>query len=125
MKIATPVLPNGMVNAHFGRAKRIAIADVENGQITEWKEIDVPFAEEHDHHNGHHHDHGNHDHHHHHHGHHESMKNFMIENGVDIVLVEHAGPGMVRVFNDTDIKLIPVEIKGKAKDVVQSFVSNS
>lgn len=128
MKVAVAVLPNGMVNAHLGRAKKIAIATVDNGQIAEWEEIEVPFADDHDHqhqdHHHHDHDHHHHDHDHHHHsGHHEPLKDFMIENGVDYVLVEHIGPGMRAVFERTHVKLVIIDnINGKAKEVVQRFV---
>ncbi len=149
MKIAVAVLPNGMVNAHLGRAKKVAFAKVENGQITNWEEVEVPFADDHDdhhhehhehhghhdHHHDHHHhedcqgcdehdhDHHDHDHHHHHSGHHEPLKDFMLDNNVDYVLVEHIGPGMKAVFERTNIKLVIVDdIKGKARDVVEGFI---
>jgi len=134
MKIAVAILPNGMVNAHLGHAKKIAFATVENKQIVGWEEVDVPFSVEHDHHHHHdhhhydhhhHHDHhhDHHGHHHHHSGHHEPLKDFMVENGVDYILVEHIGPGMKAVFDHTDVKMVLIEdIKGKAKEVVQRFI---
>ncbi|CCQ97309.1 hypothetical protein CULT_60093 [[Clostridium] ultunense Esp] len=55
MKVAVAVLPNGMVNAHFGRANRIAFAVIEEKEIKEWTEEEAPFAathgeDSHDHH---------------------------------------------------------------------------
>ncbi|MFV9510867.1 NifB/NifX family molybdenum-iron cluster-binding protein [Tepidibacillus sp. LV47] len=125
MKVAVAVLPNGMVNTHFGRANRLALATIENGQITKWEEVDVPFAQthgDHDHHHDHHDHHHHHDHeHHHHHAHHENIKNWLVEHGIDMVLVDHAGPGMQKVINETNIKVI-VGAKGNAREVVQAVI---
>jgi len=121
VKVAVAVLPNGMVNAHFGRANKLALATVENGQISKWEEVEVPFAESHGDHD-HHHDHDHHDHEHHHApDHHEGIKNFLVEQGVDMVLLDHAGPGMQKVMNETDIKIV-VGAKGNAKEVVQAVI---
>ncbi|WP_339063671.1 NifB/NifX family molybdenum-iron cluster-binding protein [Tepidibacillus marianensis] len=121
MKVAVAVLPNGMVNAHFGRANKLALATIENGQISNWEEIEVPFAETHgDHDHGHDH---NHDHHDHHHApdHHEGIKNLLVEQEVDMVLLDHAGPGMQKVINETTIKIV-VGAKGNAREVVQAVI---
>lgn len=137
MKIAVAVLSNGMVNAHFGRANRIAFATVENKEIVDWKEEDAPFAAMHDEED--HHDHGMHqheDHHgdgeHHHdhdhshgHGHsgkhQETIKNYLVEHGVDLLLVDHAGPGLNRVLQETKMKVV-TGAKGKAREVVQAAI---
>lgn len=122
MKIAVAVLPNGMVNAHFGRADKLAFANIENGQITEWEEVSVPFAASHGDH-GHHHDHDHQHEHGHHHasGHHESIKDFLVESGVNLVLLDHAGPGMKLVQEQTDIKIV-VGAQGNAKEAVQALI---
>lgn len=77
----------------------------------------VAIDHDHHHHHGHEHGHGHH--------HHEAMKDFMAKNHVDKVLVEHAGRGMQVVFNKTDIQLVPVNINGKAKDVVQTYIDQN
>lgn len=125
VKVAIAVLPNGMINAHFGRANKLAVATIENGQITKWEEVDVPFAEthgDHDHHDhDHDHDHGHEHHHHHAPGHHEGIKNVLVQSGVDMVLLDHAGPGMQKVMNETDIKIV-VGAKGNARESIQALI---
>ncbi|TCS83687.1 NifB/NifX family molybdenum-iron cluster-binding protein [Tepidibacillus fermentans] len=119
MKVAVAVLPNGKVNTHFGRANKLALATIENGQITKWEEVAVPFAETHGNHD-HHHDH-DHEHHHHAPGHHEGIKNWLVDHEVDMVLLDHAGPGMQKVMSETDIKIV-VGAKGNAKEAVQALI---
>lgn len=118
MRIAVAVLPNGMVNAHFGRASKMALADVENGAITKWEEIDAPFAEMH----------GDH---HHHHGaghqpsptHQSTIKNFLVEQNVNVVLVHHAGPGLQKVKDDTDIEIV-AGAQGNAREAVEELLKH-
>lgn len=128
MKVAVAVLPNGMINAHFGRANKLAFATIENDQITNWQEVDVPFEDthgDHDHHHDHNHDHEHgHGHHHHSPGHHEGIKNFLVDSQVDVVLLDHAGPGMQKVMNETNIKIV-VGAKGSAKDSVQALIDQN
>ena len=126
MRVAVAVLPNGMINAHFGRANTLAIATIENKTVANWEEVKVPFEETHgDHgHHDHHHDHDHdHDHHHHHHqpGHHEGIKNLLVAQNVDMVLLDHAGPGMQKVMDETEIKIV-VGAKGNAQDAVQALI---
>lgn len=124
MKVAVAVLPNGMVNAHFGRANKLAFATIENKQIISWEEVAAPFAETHGHDHHHEHEHGyhhhDHDHNHEHGHHHQAIKNFLVEHQVDLVLLDHAGPGMQKVINETDIKIV-IGAKGNAKDAVQAL----
>lgn len=127
MKIAIAILPNGMINSHMGRTKRVALAAIENGKIADWQEVDVPFGENHDHNHNHHdhhddHHHHDHDHHHHDHHHHDAIGDFMVENGVDTVLVEHVGPGIQHVLNRAKVNVAVVNSMGKAKDIVQEYI---
>ncbi len=123
MKVAVAVLPNGNINAHFGRANKLAIATVEEKQIAGWEEIEVPFASTHGEHNhDHEHDH-NHNHEHHQHApvHRESIKDFLVNHHVNVVLLEHAGPGMQLVQEQTDIKIV-VGAQGDAKSAIQALI---
>ncbi|WP_028986760.1 NifB/NifX family molybdenum-iron cluster-binding protein [Thermicanus aegyptius] len=129
MKVAVAVLPNGMVNAHFGRANRIAFAVVEEKEIKEWTEEEAPFAATHgeDSHDHHPYDHDDHPHEHQHgHGHHsanhqEIIKNYLVDHGVDLLLVDHAGPGLKRVLQETKIKVV-TGARGRAREVVQAVI---
>lgn len=134
MKIALATLPNGLVNTHLGRANLISIATIEDKQIVNWEEIEVPFGENHDRHHNHehhaHHGHGHDNHHHHHHehgqgyNHQESIRDFMVEQGINIVLAEHSGPGIKMALENANIELVVVDIKGKAKEVVQRYIDS-
>lgn len=144
MRYAVAVLSSGRVNPHFGRAKKIALVDVEAGTIQNWEEVEATYAafhpghhgHHHDHHDHHDHDHHDHDHHdhdhhdHHDHDHHaggrmdperlrhqEAIRDFLLEHHVDILLLDHAGPGIARVLTETDIRVV-TGIKGMAKDAV-------
>ena len=123
MKIALAVLPNGMVNSHLGRADKVAIATVENKEITNWEEYDVPFGKNHDH---HHHDNHNHNHEHGHgqgNKHHESIRDFLVQHNVDVILVEHSGPGIMAMLEEANVKMVVVDIRNKAKDIVQNYIN--
>lgn len=147
MRYAVAVLSSGRVNPHFGRAKKIALVDVEAGTIQKWEEVEATYAafhpghhgnhdhhdHDHEHHGHEHHDHEHHDHEHHDHEHHgrpasgrmdperlrhqEAIRDFLLDHHVDILLLDHAGPGIARVLSDTDIKVV-TGIKGMAKDAV-------
>ncbi len=124
MKVAVAVLPNGMINAHFGSAKKVALVTIEDKQITVWDEKDVPFAETHGEGDHHHHDNEHHDHHHHHsHGpnHLNGIRAFLEENQVELVLLDHEGPSMRKIRNHLDVKVV-VGANGNAKEAVQSLI---
>lgn len=120
MKIALAVLPNGMVNSHLGRADKVAIATIEDKEIAKWEEFDVPFGKNHDHHHHHSHEHG------HDHGqgnkHHESIRDFLVSHNVDVILVEHSGPGILALLEEANIKMVVVDIRNKAKDIVENYI---
>lgn len=130
MKVAVAVLPNGMINAHFGSAKKVALVNIESKEITSWEEVTVPFAETHgdeghDHHHDHDHEH-DHDHHHHHHHHHapghvEGIMKFLVDQKVDLVLLDHAGPSIQKIRKNIEIKLV-VGASGNAREAVQALI---
>lgn len=130
MKLALAVLPNGRINPHFGRAKKVAVATVENGRIVAWEEVEAAFAE---HHPGSHHEHGAH-----HHDvqtaqgegrvrsgewskHQTAIKDFLVQHGVDVLILEHAGPGIARVLEETDIRVV-TGARGDAREAVGHVV---
>lgn len=118
MRIAAAVLQSGKVNPHFGRTSKMALADVEEGQITRWQEVDTPFPEMHG------------DQPHHHEGghkpnpsHQETIKQFLVEHDVDVVFVHHAGPGLQKVIDETGIKVV-TGAQGNARDIIQELITN-
>ena len=159
MRYAVAVLSSGRINPHFGRAKKVALVDVEMGSIKNWQEIETTYAAFHPGHHDHHHHHDHlhdqdddhddahdhahdndrghdhpHDHaddhdHHHQEGHpgrqmdperarhQEAIRDFLLEHGVDVLLLDHAGPGIARVLSDTHIRVV-AGVTGVAKEAV-------
>ncbi len=117
MRIAVAVTPDGMVNSHFGRTATMALVDVENGEVASWKEIDAPFAAmhgEHGHHEGGHH---------HPESHQDTIKDFLLEQDVDVVFVHHAGRGLYKVMNETDMQVM-TGAQGSAREAVARLLQD-
>jgi len=136
MRVAIPVLPNGMLNAHLGRTKLMAIAEIVNNQIEKWDVIELGFQVSHNEHsqNDHHHDHDDHHHHHHHdhddhHHHHEhdhhhdhsAMREFLEKQNIDFLIIEHLGRGFQLEFQNIKFKIITGAV-GKAREVVENAI---
>ncbi len=140
MRVAIPVLPNGMMNAHLGRTKLMAIAEIVNNQIEKWDVIELGFQVSHNEHpqnDHHHHDHDDHHHHHHkhdhddHHHHHEhdhhhdhdhsAMREFLEKQNIDFLIIEHLGRGFQLEFQNIKFKIITGAV-GKAREVVESAI---
>jgi len=121
--VAIAVLPSGNVNAHFGNAKKVALATIEDKQIVNWEEVDVPFAKTHGGHSHDHHHHHHHEEHHHEHGpgHVQAIRKFIVEHQVDLVLLDHAGPSIQKIRKDIDVKVV-VGAEGNAKEAVQALI---
>lgn len=87
----------GFVGGGLGRARTMAIAQVESGQIQRWTEYEVGWDVAHDAVDltG---SHG---------GHHATIVRFMREHHVEVVVTGHAGPPMVHTL---DLMGIPVVV---------------
>ena len=48
MVVCVPVTDDGMIDPRWGRAARVAIADVQAGAVASWREFDVRWDEKHD-----------------------------------------------------------------------------
>ena len=141
MRVAIAVLRSGRMNPHFGRAKTLAIATVENGTITQWEEVESDFAHLHPgHHHGPHHAHNHahsdeesedheheHDHDHEHEDdeevrrHRDAVFDFLKRHRVDVVLLDHIGHGMRRAQKE-GLRLVLVNPKmGTAREIVEAF----
>ena len=123
MIVAVAVLPNGMINAHFGSANKVALVTIENKEVIKWEEVPVPFAKTHG--EDHDHDHDDHDHHHHHHHHgpehNRGIKKFLVENKVDLILLDHEGPSIRKIKQDIELKVV-IGAGGNAKEAIQSLI---
>ena len=85
MIVCVPVTSDGMVDPRWGKADRVAVADVVDGDIVNWDEVEVGWSRLHDE------------------GtpgsHHARVVTFLREHGVEAVVVDHMGDGMVRMLD--------------------------
>lgn len=84
MILCTPVTTDGMIDSHWGRADRIAVAEVADGEIKSWQEVEVSWNRLHDEGTS-----G---------AHHARVVTFLREHQVEAVVAHHIGDGMVRML---------------------------
>ena len=112
MKIAVPIIHDGtahpLIDHRWGRANWIAIADVEDGQISNWQEIEVSWDKLHDEGTD-----GS---------HHARISKFLTANGITMVVADHIGEGMLRMLETMKIK-IALESSGSAKEAVKTAIT--
>ena len=82
MMICAPVTSEGMIDHGWGRAERVALAEVVEGGIVSWREVEVGWNRLHDE------------------GtpgsHHARVVTFLRDEHVEAVVVNHMGDGMAR-----------------------------
>ncbi len=107
MAFCVPVTEDGRVDPRWGRAARVAIAEVRDGGVTTWQVFDVGWDVAHDE------------------GpegsHHARVARFLREQGVTVVVAEHMGPPMARMLErmGIDVRL------GAAGDARQAVLSQA
>ncbi len=84
MLVCVPVAGDGQIDPRWGRAARVAIADVAGGALAGWREFDVAWDDLHDQ--------GSEG------GHHARVARFLKEQGVQVVLAHHMGPDMLHML---------------------------
>ena len=98
MIFCAPVTAEGMIDPRWGRADWVALADVVDGEIMSWQVVEVSWSRLHDE------------------GtpgsHHARVVTFLRDHGVEAVVVDHMGDGMVRML---DTMRLPVH-SGAAGD---------
>jgi predicted Fe-Mo cluster-binding NifX family protein len=92
MKVCVPVSADGQVDLRFGRADRVAIADVADSKIRDWQEFSVGWDALHDQ--------GTEG------SHHARVARFLRENEVQAIAVHHIGPGMQRMLDSMAIRVV-------------------
>jgi predicted Fe-Mo cluster-binding NifX family protein len=92
MKVCVPVSADGQVDLRFGRADRVAIADVADSKIRDWQEFSVGWDTLHDQ--------GTEG------SHHARVARFLRENEVQAIAVHHIGPGMQRMLDSMAIRVV-------------------
>ena len=107
MIVCIPVTLDGNVDPRWGRADWIAIADVQDGEIKAWREVEVSWSRLHDE--------GTEG------AHHARVVKFLKEHGVEVVVVNHMGEGMTRMLKTMEI---PVHLgaAGNAREAVQELM---
>ena len=93
MIVATPVTADGLSAAAWGRAHWIGVAEVTDDRIVAWRVHEVGWDVSHDA--------GTHG------SHHARIVGFLTEHGIQAVVVDHMGPGMVRVMETMRIPVLP------------------
>jgi len=85
MIVCVPVTSAGQVDHRWGRAEWIAVANIVNGEVESWQEIEVSWDRLHDE------------------GtpaqHHARVARFLRQNHVEGVVAHHVGDGMVRMLD--------------------------
>lgn len=84
MLVCVPVGANGVVDPRWGRAARVAVADLRHGAILTWHEFDVGWDRLHDE--------GTEG------GHHARVASFLREHQVDTVVAHHMGDPMIQMM---------------------------
>lgn len=107
MRVCVPVMADGVVDPRWGRADRVAVAEITQGQITSWEEFDVGWDALHDA------------------GpegsHHARVVRFLREHGVEVVAAGHMGQGMVHIMDRMGIKVL-LGAGGDARHAVMAAV---
>ncbi len=92
MKVCVPIGPGGVVGQRWGKADRVAVADITSGAISSWEEFDVGWDVLHDQ--------GTEG------SHHARVVKFLRDNRVEVVAAPHVGPGMVRMLDTMGVRLV-------------------
>ncbi len=92
MKVCVPITADGQVDPRWGRAGRVAVAEVAGGEISDWQEFAVGWGALHDQ--------GTEG------AHHARVARFLRDNGVEAIAVHHVGPGMQRMLSSMAIRVV-------------------
>lgn len=104
--ICIPVDETGQVEPRWGRAPRVALATIENHQITNWEEFDVHWDTLHDQ-DGE----GR---------HHARIAKFLMDHHVSDVAASHMGPGMSRMLESMRLHTY-LGVEGNARQVIEQL----
>lgn len=92
MRVCVPVTADGAVDPRWGRADRVAVAEVTAGQIAQWEEFEVGWGALH--------------------GtgtegsHHARIVRFLRDHSIEAVAADHMGQGMVHVMDRMGIRIV-------------------
>jgi predicted Fe-Mo cluster-binding NifX family protein len=103
MIVFTTLGPAGTVGGGLGRASHVAVATVEDGQVTSWAEHEVGWDRLHDE--------GSEG------SHHARIVRFLREHGVEVVVARGAGEGMQRTLSSMGVRPV-LGVQGDARAAV-------
>ena len=103
MRVCIPVTSDGQVDPRWGRAARVAVADVQRGSVIAWDEFAVAWDRLHDETTE-----G---------GHHARVARFLQDNFVDAVAAGHMGEPMVQMLGRLGIA-VHLDVVGDAREAV-------
>ena len=110
MIVCAPVTGEGIIDPRWGRADWVAVADVVDGEILSWREVEVSWSRLHDE------------------GapgsHHARVVTFLREHQVEAVVANHIGPGMVRMLDTMGLPVF-LGAAGDARAAVQAASGGS
>jgi predicted Fe-Mo cluster-binding NifX family protein len=108
MIVCVPLTPAGQVGGGWGRAERVAVADLRNGQIVSWTEREVRWDALHDvGTDG---------------GHHARIATFLEDHGVEVVVAGNMGPPMQQMLMQMRI-VARLGVSGDARQAVLAQAS--
>lgn len=110
MIVCAPITSDGTIDPRWGRADWVAVAEVVDGEIMSWQEIEVSWNRLHDEGTS-----GS---------HHARIAKFLREQNVEAVVAHHIGDGMVRML---DTMKLPVHLgaTGDARTAIKAAVAPS
>lgn len=107
MRVCVPVASDGLVDPRWGRADRVATAEVTDESLEDWQEFDVGWGQLHDE------------------GserrHHARVAGFLRQHGVQMVVANHMGGGMLQMLQTMNIS-VHLGASGKARQAVTDAV---
>ena len=92
MIVCVVVNESGEVGGGWGKARRVALAEVADAAVSDWREVDVRWDEAHDQ--------GGEG------SHHARIVRFLQENGVEVVVAGHMGPPMQNTLTKLGVRLV-------------------
>lgn len=101
MKVCVAVTADGQVDPRWGRAERVAVAEVADGQVQNWQEFEVGWETLHDQ--------GTEG------AHHARIARFLRDYQVEVVAAHHVGAGMERMLGSMSIRLV-TGVSGPARE---------
>lgn len=103
MILCVPVTMSGEIDPRWGRAARVAVAEVVGGEIRRWDEHEVAWDELHDA--------GTEG------GHHARVARFVTEHRASLVVANHMGPPMLEMLERMEVG-VRLGVRGDARQAV-------